>query len=46
MILASIGLLGVGMFIGFLLGITFRGNPLKRTRKRKNQPAPTGQLEP
>ena len=43
--LATIGFFGLGLLIGFVVGITFRGNPPKRTRKRKNQPAPHGQPE-
>lgn len=43
--LALIAFSGLSMFAGFVLGITFRGNPPKRTRKRKNQTTPNGQSE-
>ncbi len=46
MTLAAIGLSGVAMLVGFFMGINFRGNPPKRTRKKRNQTTPeTGQSE-
>jgi len=46
MTLAAIGISAVSLLTGFFVGITFRGNPPKRTRKTRKLTTPVeGQSE-